>query len=150
MSKKAISIGAWLGEFFGTSHKAISESLSTEDYNQFVSEAEALAQSDQAEALAAANLKNTDLEGQMQTLQQKLTDTQTAFNAEKKTHEETSAKLADAQTKLTVAEDNNKKLRDAVNPLGDEDLTNNQGENSHLTKTDIEAREAFKKNRPQA
>jgi len=40
MSKNKKSIGAWLSDVFGTSHKTISESLSIDDYNKFVKEAE--------------------------------------------------------------------------------------------------------------
>ncbi|WP_342086093.1 hypothetical protein [Dyadobacter sp. OTU695] len=171
MSKPTIGITAWLNNFFGGSHKAISEALPTEQYNAFVSEAEKLMQAQGADpeqkkedgspeptnSDATPEPKNTeptstDLQARITALETKLGEANTALEGEKKAHSATSAQLTEAKSALTASEDKNKQLRQAVNPVGDEDLVNKETGNSNtgLTKADIEAREEYKRNRTQA
>lgn len=170
MSKPTIGITAWLNNFFGGSHKAISEALPTEQYNAFVSEAEKLMQSQggtpEQKTEESPEPKNTgatpepgnteptstDLQAKITALETKLGVANTALEDEKKAHSATSAQLTEAKNALTASEDKNKQLRQSVNPVGDEDLVNKETGNSNagLTKADIEAREEFKKNRSEA
>ncbi|MCE6987489.1 hypothetical protein [Dyadobacter sp. CY323] len=163
MSKKTKSVTAWLSEKFGISHKAISESLSAEQYSQFVGEAEKVAADDLTgegaeDSEAEKQLENKDadataikaLEGKVTNLEAQLTAANTALEGEKKAHESTSAKLVETEGKLTASEAQKEKLRQAVNPLSDEDLVNKGSENNGLTQADIQAREAYKKNNPKA
>lgn len=164
MSKPKKGIGAWLSDIFGDSHKAISENLSTEQYNQFVKSAEKLqpADSDETDDDDAdeddddddkqdadpknKDPKNTDFESRLKSLEDGLKLSQAALKSEKKTVKALTTKLTEAESKVTASEDKNKKLRQAINPLGDEDLANSESQNG-LTKVDIEARESYKKNR---
>lgn len=171
MSKPTIGITAWLNNFFGGSHKAISEALPTEQYNAFVSEAEKLMQSqglspeqkqeggtpEPTGTGATPDPSNTeptatDLQAKITALETKLGESNTALENEKKAHSATSVQLTEAKNALTASEDKNKQLRQSVNPVGDEDLVNKESGNSNagLTRADIEAREEFKKNRSQA
>lgn len=171
MSKPTIGITAWLNNFFGGSHKAISEALPTEQYNAFVSEAEKLMQSQGAtpeptsggatpeptNTGASPEPSNTEptaanLQAKVTALETKLGEANTALENEKKAHSATSVQLTEAKNALTASEDKNKQLRQSVNPVGDEDLVNKESGNPNagLTKADIEAREEFKKNRSEA
>lgn len=145
--------------------------MNTEQFNQFVSEAGALqpedsegtGDGDQGDGPeggqdpknsdpAGPGPKDTDLQAQVQALTTKLEVANTALADEKKAHEATSSLLTAAEAAKSAAEANSKKLRQAVNPLSDEDLTNKdpQQQTAGLTKTDIEAREAYKKRHSQA
>lgn len=163
MSKKTKSITAWLSEKFGASHNAISEFLPAEQYSQFVGEAEQLAGADlggdgaedtetgnqpENTALDATAIKS--LEGKVTNLEGQLAAVNTALDGEKKAHQTTSATLAETQGKLTAAEAQKDKLRQAVNPLADEDLVNKESDNKGITPTDSEARAAFKRRNPTA
>lgn len=164
MSKLKQTVDGWLQSVFGGSLKPISESLTTEQYNQVVKDAETFlnAQGGETEPGGTEDPKNedpgntgpsdTELQNQVNSLTSQLDTANADLAAEKKTHGETFAKLTAVQTALSAALENNKKLRDAVNPLGDEDLSNKDTNNStaNLTKADIEAREEYKKNRSQA
>lgn len=168
MSKLKTTASAWLSKVFGDSLKPISESLTAEQYSQVVQGAENFLNSEgdeqgdggedpdgaedpKNEDPGSTDPSDTDLQAQVTALTSQL-DTVNADLAAEKTHAETSAKLTAAQTALSAALDNNKKLRSAVNPVSDEDLSNKTAEKqtSGLTKTDIAAREAYKKRHPKA
>lgn len=172
MSKPKKSATQWLGDAFKNSFKALSEALSPEQFDQFVQDAGALQPEDSEETEeseetetgtetgedpqnadpASGGPTDADLKAQVASLTTKLENSTTALNAEKKAHEGTAAKLADAQNALSASQAKYSKLRQAVNPMADEDLTNKENDNStaSLTKADIEAREEFKKNRSEA
>lgn len=178
MSKPTKSAKQWLGDAFKNSLKAISEALSTDQYNKFVQDAEALQPEEseeteeadetetgtetQEEAETGEDPKNADpakgaptsadLQAQVTALSARLDVANAALQTEKKAHEGTTTKLTEAQNALSAATANYKKLRQAVNPMSDEDLANKETDNSKagLTKADIEAREEFKKNRSEA
>ncbi|WP_031527008.1 hypothetical protein [Dyadobacter crusticola] len=178
MSKPKKSAAQWLGDAFKNSFKAISETLSTEQFNQFVQDAEALQPEDSEETEETEETgsgtetqqetesgdpqnadpsnsgpTNTDLQAQVKALTTRLEAADAALDSEKKAHEGTTAKLTVAQSALSASEAKYSKLRQAVNPMADEDLSNketNEKQNAGMTKTDIEAREAYKRNNPQA
>jgi len=174
MSKNKKSIGAWLSDVFGTSHKTISESLSIDDYNKFVKEAELIRAAsktddeedsddddddagDQDDEGKGADPKNTEpkkvdpkslsMEDRIKALESGFDAAQALLKDEQKKSQGLSEKLVEANDKLKSAAKKNKELRNSVNPLGDEDLINKDPENKGLTKVDIEARESYKKNR---
>jgi hypothetical protein len=171
MSKPKMTVAQWLGDKFKNSFKTLSETLSTEQFNEFVQEAGAL-QPDNAEETGEGNQgegaegsqdpknaapagpgpESTDLQAQVQALTTKLEVANTALASEKKAHEATTAQLTAANAAKSAAEATSNKLRQAVNPLGNEDLVNQDPEkrNQGLTKTDIEAREAYKKRHSKA
>lgn len=170
MSKLKTTVTDWLNSVFGgDSLKQISESLTAEQYSQVVQGAENFLNSDgnqegeggedpdgaedpKNEDPGNTDPSDADLQAQVSALTSQLETANADLAAEKKTHGETSAKLTAAQTALSAALDNNKKLRSAVNPVSDEDLSNKNTEKQTggLTKTDIAAREAFKNSHPQA
>lgn len=175
MSKNKKSIGAWLSDVFGTSHKTISESLSIDDYNKFVKEAELIRAAsktdddddssdddddnddDQDDEGKGADPKNIDpkkvdpkslsLEDRIKALESGFDASQALLKDEQKKSQGLSEKLVEANDKLKAAEKEKKKLRNSVNPLGDDDIVNNDSKNEGLTKVDIEARESWKRNR---
>lgn len=173
MSKNKKGIGAWLSDVFGLSHKSISENLSTEDYNNFVKEAELIRAAsktddddssdddddddDQGDEDKKADPKNIDpkkvdpkslsLEDRIKALESGFDASQALLKDEKKKSQGLSEKLVEANDKLKAAEKEKKKLRNSVNPLGDDDIVNNDSKNEGLTKVDIEARESWKRNR---
>jgi len=169
MSKSKKSVGAWLSDVFGTSHKAISENLSTEQYNQLVIDAgkfreseESKQQDDEADETdeeettdsEQTDPKNSSFESRLKALETGLVAAQNALKAEKKVSKglttklsEAEIKLTETQTKLATSEEQKTKLRQAVNPLGDEDLTNKEDSTAGLTQADIEARKSYKANR---
>lgn len=174
MSKNKKGIGAWLSDVFGLSHKSISENLSTEDYNNFVKEAELIRAAsktddddssddddddddEQGDEDKKADPKNIDpkkadpkslsLEERIKALESGFDASQALLKDEQKKSQGLSEKLVEANDKLKAAEKQKKQLRNAVNPLADEDLINKDPQNTGLTKVDIEARESYKKNR---
>ena len=166
-----MSAAQWLADRFKNSFKTLSETLNTEQFNEFVQEARALQPEDSADGgesdqgagseggqdpqnadPAAPGAKDTDLQAQVQALTTKLEVANTALANEKKAHEATAAQLTAANAAKSAAETTSQKLRQAVHPMADEDLTNKdpQKQSAKLTKTDIEAREAYKKRHPKA
>ncbi|GLU54451.1 hypothetical protein Dfri01_39120 [Dyadobacter frigoris] len=175
MSKNKKGIGAWLSDVFGTSHKSISENLSTEDYNNFVKEAELIRASsktdddedsdddddedpvDKKETVDPKNTeskkkdpKNLSMEERIKALESGFDAAQALLKDEQKKSKGLSEKLVEANDKLSASEKQKNKLRNSVNPLADEDITNKDGQNTGLTKVDIEARESYKKNHSEA
>ncbi|WP_439555059.1 hypothetical protein [Dyadobacter sp.] len=179
MSKPRLSIGAWLDQVFGKTHKDLSETLSTEQYNDFVKGATSIRGAVDTEeeetqdtagdgqevkgskeaAESKTEVLDTDLSAKVLALTNQLSEAQSALTTEKEAHAATAGKLTEAEnslkettTKLEASELQKQKLRDAVNPLGDEDLSNKEGTGADagLTKTDLEAREAHKRNRSEA
>lgn len=159
MSKPKRSVGQWLNDVFGGSHKSISESLSAEQYNQFVAEASKLQSADgseeeesedseeeESETGEGKKAENVNLESRVQALETSLKANQAALKAETKAKNVALKQLEETQGKLQQSEEQKKKLRDAVNPLGDEDITDSDSQ-PHLTNADIEARKSYKKNR---
>lgn len=159
MSKPKRTVGQWLNDVFGLSHKSISENLSTEQYNQFVAEASKLQSADDSEEEESEEeseeeqetgegkkAENASLESRVQALESSLKATQANLKAETKAKNNALKQLEETQGKLQQSEDQKKKLRDAVNPLGDEDITNSESQ-PHLTNADIEARKSYKQNR---
>lgn len=166
MSKPKTSIGDWLSRTFGSSYKTISEKLSAEEHDAFVKDAEKL-QSDESFDSAQDDGDESDddgdestdpdpkssekgkgadtIEARLTALETSYAASQKALKAEQKTNKTLNSKVTELEGKLKVSEEQKAKLRNAVNPLGDEDVTNTDAEAAHLTKADIEARENFKK-----
>lgn len=173
MSKNKKGIREWLSDAFGLSHKSISENLSTEDYNNFVKEAEKIRASSKtdddedsdddededtddeengadpknAEPKKKVDPKNLSLEERIKALESGFDASQALLKDEQKKSKDLSDKLVEANDKLKSSTKKNKELRNAVNPLADEDLVNKDPQNTGLTQVDIEARESWKKNR---
>lgn len=167
MSKFKTTVDAWLQKVFGDSLKPISENLTAEQYSQVVQGAESFLNSEgdgqsgedpegaedpKNEDPANTEPSNADLQAQVSALAGQLETANTALANEKKAHEATSTLLTAANAAKSAAEDTVKQLRQAVNPLGNEDLSNQNTEKQAggVTKTDIAAREAFKNSHPQA
>jgi chromosome segregation ATPase len=165
MNKPKGGVRGWIESVFGTSHKAISENLSAEDYNSFVADAEKLQATDETDDEDSEEQDESDpdpqnidpqnksIEDRISALEKGLATANAALKAEKKVSKDLQSKLTAAETKLTetqtklsVSEAQKKKLRDAVNPLG-EDLSDDNPKDEYLTKADIDARESYKKNR---
>ncbi|WP_254562135.1 hypothetical protein [Dyadobacter diqingensis] len=161
MSKPKKSVVTWLSDAFGISHKIISESLSAEQYAKFLEEAGAVQSSvesdetdedDEDEDLEDENEtpdpKNADpkgstVEARLSALEKGLATAKNALKSEAKAHKATTAKLTETEQKLKLAEDQKGKLRQAVNPLADEDATTSAKDGEFLTQADIDARESY-------
>lgn len=172
MSKPKKSVGEWLSGLLGASHKAVSENLTAEQYSQLVIDAgkfrasqEAKEDDDEANETddeedqdeesetpdpKNADSKNSSFEARLSALENGLVTAKNALKSEQKAHKATTTKLTETEGKLKLAEAQKGKLRQAVNPLGDEDITNQESQDTGLTKVDIEARESWKKNRSEA
>lgn len=169
MSKPKTSIGSWLSRTFGSSYKTISEKLTAEEHAEFVKDAEKLQPEEEGEEEEGESEeedetdeestdptpKSTDkgantIEARLTALETNLKNSEAKLKAEQKTNSTLTSKVTELESKLKASEAQNKKLRNSVNPLGDEDLTNSEGEESHLTQADIDARESFKQRQAQA
>ena len=142
MNKPKKGIVAWLSDVFGSSHKAISENLSAEQYNEFLKQAEKL----QPEELEKEKTdpKNLESDQRISELEIQLGVAQSELEKEKGISATAIGEQNKLQQKLEEAEAKNKKLRQAVNPLGEEDISNQETNNNGLTQSDIAAREVWK------
>lgn len=166
MSKPKTSIGDWLSRTFGSSYKTISEKLSAEEHDAFVKDAEKL-QSDDDEGddgdesdddgdestdpdpKSSEKGKGADtIEARLIALETSYAASQKALKAEQKTNKTLNSKVTELEGKLKVSEEQKAKLRNAVNPLGEEDVTNSAGEEEYLTQADIDARASFNRSNP--
>jgi hypothetical protein len=163
MANKKKTIGEWIDSVFGKSYKTISEKLSVEEHDHFIQDvtqlqAQVLAQEgDDAEAseenkeTESAGTEASDTEtgsnsAANASFEQRLSALEATLKKEQIAKAELQTKLTQTEAQLKTAQDANKKLRDSVNPLGDQDAANASQEEKHLTKTDIEARAAWKAN----
>lgn len=164
MVKPKKSVVTWLGEIFGASHNVVSESLTAEEYNQLVidagkyrdseeaknkdDEADEEEESEEETEEETSDPKNSDgkantVEARLNKLEATLKSSQTALKAEQKTNKSLNSKVTELEGKLKVSEEQKTKLRNSVNQLGDEDVTNSAGVEEHLTQADIEARASW-------
>jgi hypothetical protein len=148
MSKNRKSISQWLSDTFGSSHKAISEKLSAEEYSAFTLEAGALqpvqeeedSHEDPDPSPAPAAGGHEEL-----TLEQRFTALEASLTAEKQKGTQLQAKLTETESKLQAAVEQNAQLRQAVNPLGSKDAADvDASDEDFLTAADQEARRAWK------
>lgn len=172
MSKPKTSIGNWLSRTFGSSYKTISEKLTAEEHAEFVKDAEKLQtddesdddedESDDDETEDTADEDTTadpaptsaekgkgapTIEARLSALETSYAASQKNLKAEQKTNKSLTSKVTELEGKLQASEEQKKKLRNAVNPLGDEDVTNSAGEEEHLTQADIDARASFNRSK---
>lgn len=149
MSKNRKSIGQWLSETFGSSHKAISEKLTAEEYSQFTAEAGALQPDQEDESNEPADEEKQPLKQDAgsgePTLEQRVAALEASLTAEKQKGTDLQAKLDATQKKLQQSEEQKAKLRQAVNPLGAKDAVDTEDtDEPFLTAADQEARQAWK------
>lgn len=157
MSKNRLSVKDWVLSVFGGSHKKISESMSAEEFNTFVSEAGALrprsdtsseadeeeAEEEESEASGGSETPDPKAEATTKTL--KLSEYNTLIKqkddaeAKVKQLEESEKKL---QSQLEQKESYIKKLKQSLNPNGEKDLNNGDTE-PVLTQADKEARQSW-------
>lgn len=161
MSKQKTSVKDWVLGVFGSTHKKISESLTAEEYNTFVSEAGQLKpRSDTSdEEEEAEEQKSEEQNGDGKTKQEEATKTlkMTEYDALNKAKADAEAKvvaleaekkqLEQSETKLKAEvkqkEEYITKLKASLNPLGEKDLNNADDEAPVLTQADREARKAW-------
>lgn len=144
MSKPKKGIVAWLSDVFGSSHKAISENLSAEQYNEFLKQAEKLQPEESEQEEEKPEPKNLESDQRISELESQLGVAQSELKKEKGVSAAAIGEKNKLQQKLEEAEAKNKKLRQAVNPLGEEDISNQETNNNGLTQSDIAAREVWK------
>ncbi|WP_149242590.1 hypothetical protein [Dyadobacter sp. 32] len=163
MSKPKTSIGDWLSRTFGSSYKTISEKLSAEEHDAFVKDAEKLqSDGDEGDESDDDGDESTDpdpkssekgkgadtIEARLTALETSYAASQKALKAEQKTNKTLNSKVTELEGKLKVSEEQKAKLRNSVNQLGDEDVTNSAGEEEYLTQADIDARASFNRSNP--
>lgn len=141
MAKLPQPVANIIAALFPKSQKQISEKLATDDFNQFSADAQEI--QDRLESQAESN----------GTLSADLTDTKTKLGTAEARITELEGQLTtantnatDLQTKLTASEGEVERLKQAVNPLAEEDASNQDSSDEVLTDTDIAARAAYKRN----
>ncbi|GAB3911578.1 hypothetical protein GCM10028803_53380 [Larkinella knui] len=169
MKKPTFSVGKLLSKLFPQSHKAISEKLSTEEYNAFAAEAGVLEGDPEGEVIAATvetvNADVTDPEATSTPAEaapgaeapaepavpEASEMTSTHYQARiqalenqvtQLTADRTTAQnqVTDLQAQLQQKEGYITKLKASVNPLAEADASNGAGDGDGLTDTDRQAR----------
>lgn len=171
MANKKKTIGEWVDSVFGKSYKTISEKLSVEEHDHFIQEATELqaqvmaqegeeseedSEKEESEKTEASNgapgtPKQDSTEGGNNSatdmsIEQRLSALEASLKKEQTAKAELQTKLTQTETQLKASQQTNKKLRQSVNPLGEQDAAQGEQADQFLTKTDIEAREARKAN----
>lgn len=168
MSKSKKTVVEWLSGLLGASHKTISENLTAEEYNQLVLDAGKFRASEEAKQddddanepddddddIITPDPVDATFEARITALESGFATAKNALKVEKRANKDLSIKLSAAESKVTetenklaASEEQKKKLRNAVNPLGEQDISNQDGGNVGLTQADIDARASFKANR---
>lgn len=167
MNKPKFSVGKLLSKLFPQSHKAISEKLTTEEYNAFAAEAGVLEGDPEGEVIAATvgTVTQTDPDptsspaeaapsaeatGQPagpEASEMTSTDYQARIQAlesqmtQLTTDNETAqSQITDLQAQLQQKDEYITKLKASVNPLAESDASNGAGASDGLTDTDRLAR----------
>lgn len=160
MSKNRLSVKDWVLSVFGGSHKKISESMSAEEFNTFVSEAGALrprsdTSSEADEEEEAEEQEESEKSGGSETPDPKAEDTTktlklSEYNTliKQKDDAEAKVKQLEASEKKLKSQLEQKdsyitKLKQSLNPNGEADLNNGGDTEPVLTQADKEARQSW-------
>ncbi|WP_080239060.1 hypothetical protein [Spirosoma rigui] len=159
MSKSTNSIKTIIGKLFPKSEKAISEKLSTDDFNAFSADAEELQNrlDAQEEGNSAEQTDRQKAEAKVTELSDKLTAAEsqvTDLSGKLKTALAEKQDLADqkeaAESKITEKDDYITKLKASINPLGDDESNKADASDDFQTDTDKAAIAAYNKSNPTA
>ncbi|MGM9509549.1 hypothetical protein ACS5NO_17570 [Larkinella sp. GY13] len=169
MKKPTFSVGKLLSTLFPKSHKAISEKLSTEEYNAFAAEAGVLKGDPEGEVIAATvetvTADETDQEATSTPAEAAPDEEVTGESASPEAGEMTStdyqariqilenqvtqltadktaaqSRITDLQAQVQQKDEYITKLKASVNPLAESDASNGAGADDGLTDTDRQAR----------
>lgn len=148
MAKLPQSVANIVAALFPKSQKQISEKLATEEFNQFSADAQEIQErlDSQAESNGTLSADLTDTKTKLGTAEARITELEGQLTTAQSAQTTAEQNATDLQTKLTASENEVTKLKQAVNPLAEEDASNQSSSDEVLTDTDIAARAAFSKN----